>query len=71
MTRILTGEAAGILGVSSEHVRYLERTGRLHAQRIGPFRTFDRVEVEQLRSDRARAANNPRARSQSEDSEMS
>lgn len=71
MTRILTGAAAGILGVSSEHVRYLERTGRLHAQRIGPFRTFDPVEVEQLRVDREREANNPRARGSSESSEMS
>jgi hypothetical protein len=71
MTRILTGEAAGILGVSSEHVRYLERTGRLHAQRIGPFRTFDRAEVEHLRADRERAANNPRARGQSDIPEMS
>lgn len=71
MTRILTGKAAGILGISAEHVRYLERTGRLHAQRIGPFRTFDPAEVEQLRLDRERAANNPRARGSSETSETS
>jgi excisionase family DNA binding protein len=66
MTRILTGEAAGILGVSSEHVRYLERAGRLHAQRIGRLRTFERAEVEQLAAERVREANNPRLRGKSE-----
>jgi excisionase family DNA binding protein len=66
LMRILTGEAAGILGVSSEHVRYLERAGRLHAQRIGRLRTFDRTEVEQLAAERVRLANNPRLARKSE-----
>jgi excisionase family DNA binding protein len=66
LTRILTGEAAGILGVSSEHVRYLERAGRLHAQRIGRLRTFDRAEVERLAAERVRQANNPRLARKSE-----
>jgi DNA-binding transcriptional MerR regulator len=53
---ILTGEASRILAISANHVRYLERTGQLHARRIGNVRVYDRAEVERLAHHRYRLA---------------
>lgn len=61
-TRVLTGEAARLLDVSPDMVRYLERTGQLRASRIGHVRTFAREDVEALRLERERRTNNPRHR---------
>lgn len=49
-----TGEVGKILNLSADGVRYLERTGRLHAIRtISGVRLFDPVDVERLRHERA------------------
>lgn len=53
---IMVGEAARILAISANHVRYLERTGQLRARRIGHYRVFQRKEVEALAEDRYRRA---------------
>jgi DNA-binding transcriptional MerR regulator len=53
---ILIGDAARILAISPNHVRYLERTGQLRARRIGHIRVFVRAEVEALAADRYRRA---------------
>lgn len=53
---MLIGEAARILKLSANHVRYLERTGQLRARRIGLIRIFARVDVEQLAAERYRRA---------------
>jgi excisionase family DNA binding protein len=53
---MMVGEAARILGISPNHVRYLERTGQLKARRVGSYRIFDRKEVEQLAAERYRKA---------------
>lgn len=53
---ILIGEAARILSLSPNHVRYLERTGQLRCRRIGNIRVFNREEVEQLADERYRKA---------------
>lgn len=55
---ILIGEAARILTVSPNHVRYLERTGQLRARRIGHVRIFLRAEVQRLADERYRKATN-------------
>jgi DNA-binding transcriptional MerR regulator len=52
----MVGEAARILQLSPNHVRYLERTGQLKARRVGAYRIFDRREVEQLAEERYRKA---------------
>jgi excisionase family DNA binding protein len=52
-----TGEAARVLGVSADMVRWLEREGRLPAQRTtNGVRLFRRGDVEKLAAERARAA---------------
>ena len=56
MSEILIGEAARILTISPQHVRYLERTGQLRARRIGNIRVFVKAEVEQLAEERYRRA---------------
>jgi DNA-binding transcriptional MerR regulator len=56
MTECLVGEAARILKISPNHVRYLERTGQLPCRRIGIVRVFDRAAVEKLAEDRYRIA---------------
>jgi excisionase family DNA binding protein len=53
---VMVGEAARILNLSPNHVRYLVRTGQLKARRVGPYRIFDRREVEQLADERYRKA---------------
>lgn len=53
---VMVGEAARILTCSSNHVRYLERTGQLHARRVGMYRIFNREEVERLAEKRYRLA---------------
>ena len=53
---VMVGEAARILNISSNHVRYLERTGQLRARRVGMYRIFVRKEVEQLAAERYRKA---------------
>lgn len=53
---VMVGEASRILAISSNHVRYLEKTGQLHARRVGIYRIFDRKEVEQLAEERYRKA---------------
>jgi excisionase family DNA binding protein len=53
---VMVGEAARILGISANHVRYLERTGQLRARRVGVYRIFNRQEVEQLAQERYRKA---------------
>ncbi len=51
--RMLTGEAARILGCSPETVRRLERLGQLTAQRTeSGVRLFDRRDVEHLAQER-------------------
>lgn len=55
-SEVMVGEAARILGISSNHVRYLERTGQLTARRVGLYRIFNRQEVEQLAAERYRKA---------------
>ena len=55
-TDVMTGEAARILSVSANHVRYLERTGQLRARRVGLVRIFSRQEVEQLARERYQKA---------------
>jgi excisionase family DNA binding protein len=57
---VLTNEAAVILGVSAETVRFWERTGRLPAVKTsGGVRLFNRCDIERLASEREakRAAN--------------
>jgi DNA-binding transcriptional MerR regulator len=56
MTEILVGEAARILKLSANHVRYLERTGQLPCRRIGIVRVFDRDVVVKLAEERLRLA---------------
>jgi excisionase family DNA binding protein len=53
---VMVGEAARMLGISPNHVRYLERTGQLTARRVGTYRIFNRQEVQQLADDRYRKA---------------
>jgi DNA-binding transcriptional MerR regulator len=53
---VLVGEAARILAISVNHVRYLERTGQLRARRIGKYRVFLRKDVEHLAEERYRRA---------------
>lgn len=53
---VMVGEAARILTCSSQHVRYLERTGQLRARRVGIYRIFNRQEVEALAEERYRKA---------------
>ena len=49
-----TGDAARLLGLSTDMVRLLEREGRLPAQRaINGFRLFRRGDVEKLVAERA------------------
>lgn len=55
-SEILVGEAARILSVSPNHVRYLERTGQLRARRVGTYRVFTRQDVEALAVERYRRA---------------
>jgi DNA-binding transcriptional MerR regulator len=45
---ILCGEAAKILKLSTNHVRYLENTGQLRCRRLGRWRVFDADEVHAL-----------------------
>lgn len=53
---VLTAEAARLLGLSSEGVRYLARIGRLQTLRTsGGIRLFSRTEVEQLAAERLAA----------------
>jgi excisionase family DNA binding protein len=53
---ILTGEAARLLGVSSEMVRVWERRGRLSAVKTaGGVRLFNRLDVENLAKERCAA----------------
>ena len=57
VTFILTTEAAGIIGVAADTIRYWERTGRLRAVKTsGGVRLFARHDVEALRDGRERAA---------------
>jgi excisionase family DNA binding protein len=50
-----SGEAARVLGLSADMVRWLEREGRLPAQRTtNGFRLFRRCDVERLSAERAR-----------------
>lgn len=56
MSQILVGEAAKILQVTDNMVRYLERTGQLPARRIGHVRVFERDVVERLALERYRLA---------------
>jgi DNA-binding transcriptional MerR regulator len=53
---VMIGEAARILSISANHVRYLERTGQLRARRIGKYRVFIRKDVEALAEERYRKA---------------
>jgi len=53
---ILVGEASRLLHISTNHVRYLERTGQLRCRRIGLIRIFNRKEVERLAEERYRRA---------------
>lgn len=53
---ILSSEAARILGISSQAVHYLERTGRLAATRASGVRIFQRVDVVRLAAERREAA---------------
>jgi len=53
---ILVGEAARILNCSTNHVRYLERTGQVRARRIGNVRVFLRTEVQRVADERYRRA---------------
>lgn len=51
-----TGEAGRLLGLSPDMVRWLEREGRLPAQRTtNGLRLFRRADVEKLAAERARA----------------
>jgi DNA-binding transcriptional MerR regulator len=54
MSQILVGEAARILNMSEDMVRYLDRTGQLPARRIGHIRVFEKEAVEQLAIERYR-----------------
>jgi DNA-binding transcriptional MerR regulator len=49
---LLTGGAAELLECSPDNVRYLERTGRLSAERVNGVRLFRRCDVERLRHER-------------------
>jgi len=49
---MLVGEASRILNISTNHVRYLERTGQLRCRRIAGVRVFLRTEVERLAEER-------------------
>lgn len=53
---VMVGEASRMLACSANHVRYLERTGQLKARRVGVYRIFDRLEVQQLADERYRKA---------------
>jgi excisionase family DNA binding protein len=53
---VQTTEAARILDVSAETVRWLERTGRLRALRTrNGVRIFDRLDLERIAKERAAA----------------
>lgn len=55
-TLILASEAARILDVAAETVRYFERTGRLSAQRTSNgVRLFNRDEVARMAAERTAA----------------
>lgn len=55
-TPLLTGDAARLLGISSEMVRFLARAGRLHPIRTeSGVRIFDRDEVLRLKAEREAA----------------
>lgn len=57
-----TGEAARVLGLSADMVRWLERDGRLPAQRTtNGIRLFRRGDVERLAADRTRLGGSPRS----------
>ena len=47
-TEILIAEAAKILQLSTNHVRYLDATGQLPCRRVGHVRIFDKAVVERL-----------------------
>ncbi len=53
---LLPHEAARILGVTPDAVRAMEKNGRLHADRIGGMRVFNRRDVEKLQAERERLA---------------
>jgi len=54
--KLLPYEVAGILGITPDTVRDMERAGRLHADRIGGMRIFNRRDVEKLHAERERLA---------------
>jgi DNA-binding transcriptional MerR regulator len=56
MSEILVGQAAQILKVSENHVRYLERTGQIRCRRVGHIRVFQQVDVERLAEERLHRA---------------
>ena len=49
---VLTRGAARLLNCTPDGVRYLERTGRLRAERVDGVRLFRRADVEKLRLER-------------------
>jgi excisionase family DNA binding protein len=49
---LTVSEAAQLLGMSSDNVRYLERHGKLHATRIGNQRIFFLRDVERFKLQR-------------------
>jgi DNA-binding transcriptional MerR regulator len=52
--KLLTSDVARILDCSTDNVRLLERSGKLHADKTaGGVRLFDRKSVEQFARDRA------------------
>lgn len=57
MRLLTTGEVSKLLDLSADQVRRLEREGRLSAIRVGKGqRLFRELDVERLRTDRARKA---------------
>jgi DNA-binding transcriptional MerR regulator len=57
MNLLTVADASRILGVVPDTVRYLERVGKLQAQRTSSgWRLFDRRDVERLRRQREQAA---------------
>jgi excisionase family DNA binding protein len=50
---LTVSEAARLLGMSPDNVRYLERHGKLHATRIGNQRIFFLRDVERFQQQRA------------------
>jgi DNA-binding transcriptional MerR regulator len=52
--KLLTSDVARILDCSTDNVRFLERSGKLPADKTaGGWRVFDRTSVEQFARDRA------------------